>query len=93
MKKISCVVCGNKKINDVLDLGKTSLANNLVSFKDKDFKDKKYPLVLSQCTNCYHVQLKYIVKPKLMFDKYLYLSSASSTLTKHLNSIPQAIIN
>jgi len=91
MKKNNCLVCGNKKIKDILDLGKTSLANNLISFKDKDLKDKKYPLVLGQCNSCLHVQLKYIVKPKLMFDKYLYLSSASSTLTQHLSSIPHAI--
>jgi predicted TPR repeat methyltransferase len=92
MKKIKCVVCGSSNIFTILNLGKSPLANNLVPFKDIKKKHKKYPLVMGQCNKCKHVQLKYLVEPKLMFDNYLYVSSASSTLQKHLHSIP-AIIN
>jgi predicted TPR repeat methyltransferase len=91
MKKSKCVVCGNSNILTVLNLGKSPLANNLIPFKDINKKEKKYPLVMGQCKNCKHVQLKYLVEPKLMFDNYLYVSSASSTLLKHLHSIPTII--
>jgi hypothetical protein len=91
MNKIKCLVCGNNNIVTVLNLGKSPLANNLIPFQNARLKEKKYPLVMGQCKKCKHVQLKYIVRPKLMFDNYLYVSSASSTLKKHLNSIPAAI--
>jgi hypothetical protein len=91
MNKIKCLVCGNSNIIKILNLGKSPLANNLISFQNARFKEKKYPLVMGQCNKCKHVQLKYVVRPKLMFDNYLYVSSTSSTLKKHLNSIPAAI--
>jgi predicted TPR repeat methyltransferase len=91
MKKINCVVCNNSVILTVLDLGKSPLANNLVSFKNAKLKEKKYPLVMGQCSKCNHVQLKYFINPKLMFDNYLYVSSASITLQKHLQSIPTLV--
>ena len=91
MKKINCVVCNNSVILTVLDLGKSPLANNLVSFKNAKLKEKKYPLVMGQCSKCNHVQLKYFINPKLMFDNYLYVSSASITLKKHLQSIPTSV--
>jgi predicted TPR repeat methyltransferase len=91
MKKTKCIVCGNSNILTVLNLGKSPLANNLIPFRDINIKEKKYPLVMGQCKNCNHVQLKYFVEPKLMFDNYLYVSSASSTLQKHLHSIPKII--
>ena len=52
---------------------------------------EKYPLRLAKCTKCAHVQLDYLASPKKMFKNYLYLSSASTTLTNHLSSIPLAI--
>lgn len=91
MKKINCVVCNASNIITILNLGKSPLANNLVPFSSVKLKEKKYPLVMGQCQSCNHVQLKYFIKPKLMFDNYLYVSSASITLKKHLQSIPNEI--
>ena len=73
MNKIKCLVCGNSNIIKILNLGKSPLANNLISFQNARFKEKKYPLVMGQCKKCKHVQLKYVVRPKLMFDNYLYV--------------------
>jgi predicted TPR repeat methyltransferase len=91
MKKSKCIVCDHNNISTVLNLGKSPLANNLVTSADMVAKEKKYPLVMGQCKKCNHVQLKYFIDPKLMFDSYLYVSSASSTLQKHLYSIPETI--
>ena len=85
MKK-KCVLCLKGEIKIFVNLGNSPLANNLISSKDLNKKEKKYPLVLGKCKKCNHVQLHSLVKPKNMFDNYLYLSSASSTLEKHLHS-------
>src|SRR5262249_12319058 len=42
--------------------------------------------------DCNHVQLLQPVPPNAMFDHYLYISSASSTLTKHLHSLADRVI-
>ena len=91
MIKKKCILCKKGKIKNYVDLGESAIANNLISLQDLNKKEKKFPLIFGKCVVCNHVQLSYLVNPKYMFDNYLYLSSASSTLTKHLNSIPIAI--
>ena len=91
MNKKKCILCNKGNIKSFVNLGNSPLANNLISLKDYKKNEKKYPLILGKCEKCDHVQLKYLVNPKYMFDNYLYLSSASSTLEKHLNSIPTTI--
>ena len=91
MNKKKCILCNQGKIKSFVNLGFSALANNLISLKDYKKKEKKYPLILGKCERCDHVQLRDLVSPKYMFDNYLYLSSASSTLQKHLNSIPEII--
>ena len=85
--KKKCILCSLKMVKSMINFGNTPLANNLIkNLKNK--KQKKYPLVLGKCMSCEHIQLSYLPNPKLMFKNYLYLSSASSTLTNHLKKIP-----
>ncbi len=90
IRKKKCILCNAKSVKDLVNFGKTPLANNLI-IKSKIKNEKKYPLILGKCKKCNHVQLSYLPNPKLMFNNYLYLSSASSTLTNHLKNIPVAI--
>ena len=87
-----CIVCGNKNLNKFLDLGKTALANNFLEPEDLNLiVEEFYPLRVAYCNNCFHVQLIDHVNPKKMFDNYLYISSASKTLTDHLYSLAKVI--
>jgi len=87
-----CLVCGGKKITTILDLGKTALANKFLTKDEiKRKKENFYSLKLCVCNDCYHVQLDNLVDPKLMFDDYLYVSSASTTLVNHLKSLAKEI--
>ena len=91
-KKKSCILCYSKKVKIFINFGKTPLANNLIK-KSQIKYEKKFPLILGKCLKCNHVQLCKFPRPELMFNKYLYLSSASSTLTNHLKNIPKIINN
>ena len=51
-----CVVCDNRDIKQVLDLGTQPLAN---SFLDKPGKENKYPLRVNACDYCKHLQLSH----------------------------------
>ena len=92
MKNKNCILCGNGKVKNIINLGKTPLANNLTKNKNTNFGGN-YPLILGICRNCNHIQLGYLPKKNLMFDNYLYLSSASKTLLNHLKKIPKVINN
>ncbi len=87
-----CLVCSSKKLSTILDLGKTALANKFLT-KDEinSKKEKFYSLKLCVCNDCFHVQLDNLVDPKLMFDDYLYISSASITLVNHLKNLAKEI--
>lgn len=76
-KKISkCRACNNKYLSNVVDLGKQPLANALI--KKKDFKKEiKVPLELCICNNCKLVQLNHTVEPKVLFQKYLWVTGTS----------------
>ena len=89
LKKCRC--CGSKKLKKVLNLGKQPLANNLLNNKKEKFN--YYPLEIKYCLNCHNCQLSVCIKPSILFDKYLYLSSVSNTFRKHFDTASRKYIN
>jgi len=88
-----CLLCGGGKVDEVLDLGKTAPANNFLKPEEAAAGGETlYPLRLGLCRACGHAQLLDLVPPPAMFDHYLYMSSASSTLTDHLHGLAAKIV-
>jgi predicted TPR repeat methyltransferase len=88
----ACLVCRDNTVDLVLDLGKTALANKFLRPEElADHGEERYQLRVGLCHSCGHVQLIDRVPPELMFDHYLYMSSASSTLVEHLHSLAAAV--
>lgn len=73
----TCLACGSKNLERILDFGKQPLAN---SYHDASIELDEYPLNLNVCKDCYHLQLGEIVDPDLMFRDYLYVSGTTKTL-------------
>ena len=80
----SCILCQSANIEEFLNLGETALANQFLRADEINGNEAKYPLRVGFCHDCGHVQLTEAVPPGEMFDNYLYISSASDTLKKHL---------
>lgn len=90
---MACIVCGNQDVELVLDLGSTAPANNLPTPDDvEQGREVVLPLRLGLCCACGHAQLLDLVPPHLLFDHYLYRSSASVTLTEHLDALARTIV-
>jgi SAM-dependent methyltransferase len=85
-----CLLCPARELEIVFDLGRTGLANNLPTASELH-TERGYPLRLARCPRCTHVQLADRCDPAAMFQHYLYMSSASSTLSAHLDSLAEAI--
>ncbi len=64
----------------VLSLGRTPLANALLSVEDLEKPEPTFPLDLVFCRQCSLVQITETVPPEQLFAHYLYLSSFSDTM-------------
>jgi len=89
--RTSCRVCQSTKIELVVSLGKSPLANNLLEYIDEPFNS--YPLELNRCKNCNNCQLSFSIDNKIMFDNYLYTSSTSLSFIEHFNKAAEEYIN
>ncbi len=79
--KSECRCCGNTRLECVVSLGNSPLANNLLN--DENQEDELYPLQMNYCPNCHNVQLSHSVPREKMFNEYLYVSSTTETFRKH----------
>jgi len=80
----NCVLCKSNSIKEVLDFGKTPLANSYPS--KKNTKEFFFPLTCLLCKDCGHLQLKHLVNPNLMFKNYMYVSGTSKVLVEHFKN-------
>jgi SAM-dependent methyltransferase len=86
-----CIVCGSNDVEPFLDLGETALANRFLTEAELGQPEPKFPLVVGFCHGCSHVQLTEHVSPSAMFEDYLYISSASDTLKRHLYHLSDVV--
>ncbi|MFW6033744.1 MAG: methyltransferase domain-containing protein [bacterium] len=79
-----CRSCGSTSLRPFLSLGKTPLADALVTADQLSCAEPTFPLDVAFCTSCTLVQILEEVPPKQLFvDNYLYFSSFSDFLLRH----------
>ena len=78
-----CLCCGSKNLTMTLDLGTQPMANSFLDSEDQ--AELTFPLKLSLCRNCFHLQLGHAVDPDLLFRNYLYVSGTSQTLKDYFD--------
>lgn len=87
----TCLVCQSNDVSAFLDLKETALANKFLRPEDVSAAEPAYPLRVGFCNDCNHVQLMERVPPQAMFDDYLYISSMSETLVRHLEGLATTV--
>ncbi|MBW3547774.1 MAG: class I SAM-dependent methyltransferase [Actinobacteria bacterium] len=84
MSDTACRSCGRSSLRPFLSLGKTPLADALVSEERFDEPEDVFPLEVAFCPDCSLVQILEEVPPDRLFvDNYLYFSSFSDHLLRH----------
>jgi SAM-dependent methyltransferase len=73
-------------------LGKTPLANRLLTKEQLREPEPTYPLELVFCPNCALVQITETVPPEELFREYLYFSSFSDTVLENARRIAERMI-
>lgn len=89
---MTCIVCNSARVEPFLDFGATALANKFLAAEELAQREPTYPLRVGFCQACTHVQLMEHVPPHEMFTDYLYISSASDTLTAHLHELSDVVV-
>lgn len=90
--RTNCRLCQLANLQQVLSLGQTPLANELVRQEDLAVVQDRFPLNVHLCLDCGHVQLLDVVDPERLFRTYLYVSSTSPVFVEHLERYAQAMI-
>jgi SAM-dependent methyltransferase len=75
-----CRSCGGARLELILSLGETPLANALLTAEQRSQPEPTFPLDLVYCPDCALVQITETVPPEQLFSHYLYLSSFSDTM-------------
>lgn len=86
--RTTCRLCSFDGLVPVLNLRPTPLANG---YTESNEPDQYYPLYLSRCNNCGHIQLPVEVRADLMFGNYQYVSGTTQTMRQHLACLAEAI--
>jgi len=87
-----CRSCGGTGLTTILSLGQTPLANALLTADQLQQPETTYPLELALCPHCSLVQITETVSPEKLFGEYLYFSSFSDTLLRHVQALVQRLI-
>jgi hypothetical protein len=87
-----CRSCGASSLLTVLSLGRTPLANALLTAEQLEEPEETYPLDLAFCPVCTLLQITETVPPEKLFREYFYLSSFSDTMLRHAELLVSELI-
>ena len=91
-KRNSCRLCEGTKLELVVPVTATPVADAFVGKEDLGEVQECYPLDMYQCLDCGHVQLLDVVDPKILFSHYSYFSGRSAGLLKHFEEYADGVI-
>jgi 2-polyprenyl-3-methyl-5-hydroxy-6-metoxy-1,4-benzoquinol methylase len=91
MRQTTCRACGSAKLEPILDLGATPLANRLLAESELSQSELRFPLELVFCSECTLVQITETVPPEILFRDYLYYSSFSDTMLAHARDLAESL--
>jgi len=87
-----CRVCGKKDWLEVLSLGSMPLANNYLEPSASYDDEPRFPLEVIVCQSCWLVTLRHVVNPDVLYRHYVYISSDSKMIVRHMHQLVSLIV-
>jgi 2-polyprenyl-3-methyl-5-hydroxy-6-metoxy-1,4-benzoquinol methylase len=81
-----CRFCNFEIKSVFVDLGETPLSNSFLKHIDLTKFEKKFPLKVFVCGNCFLVQVPEFETPNKIFSDYAYFSSYSKSWLQHVEN-------
>jgi hypothetical protein len=88
---MACRSCDADDLAPVLSLGEMALANSYLDPATPADAEPRFPLTVVRCRACTLVQLTHVVPPEQLFANYLYLSSFSTTMLAHADTLAKRL--
>jgi hypothetical protein len=88
-----CRSCGQVGLTPILSLGKTPLANRLLTDDQLGQEEPRFPLDLVLCTGCALVQITETVAPEVLFSDYAYFSSFSDGMLRSAEELTHNLVS
>jgi C-methyltransferase-like protein/putative zinc binding protein/methyltransferase family protein len=92
MRVSHCRVCDANDWVTVVSYGLMPLANAYLDPAPSYSGERRYPLNLIACRNCWLVSLGHVVDPEVLYRDYFYVSSDSATMMRHMKRIADTCI-
>ncbi len=89
-RRETCRLCGSRRLELVVPLSPTPVAEKYVTKAELDQPTPAVPLDLHMCLDCGHVQLLDVVDPEFLFDNYTYMSGNTKPLVQHFDEVVEA---
>ena len=86
----SCSFCDSQRMKIVIDFGEVSLAGGFLR-PEQFATEKKFPLQVYFCEDCYAVQVVNKVQSDILFKNYFYFSSSINTLSEHFRHYAEEV--
>jgi hypothetical protein len=78
-----CRICDGNRLEQFLSLGPMPLANAFLRSSEEFVAEPHYPLDVSFCPDCSHVQLLDVIDSGTLFSEYLYVTGTSESMVAH----------
>jgi len=88
-----CRFCHTPLKHTFVDLGETPLANSYLTGEQLHLEEPTYPLHARVCNQCFLVQVDDVVPPDVIFSRYAYFSSYSTTWMNHARNFVKSAVN
>ncbi len=88
----ACRSCNSTGLISILNLGRTPLANGLLTAEKLSAEEATYPLELVFCKHCTLIQITETVPPEQLFSEYFYRSSFSDTMLRHARELSAKLV-
>ena len=82
-RRKTCRLCDGTKLELVVALLPTPVAEKYVTRDNLDEQQESYPLDLHMCLECGHVQLLDVVDPRFLFSDFTYTSGHTKALVRN----------
>lgn len=95
-----CALCWSVRLDEVLSLDYTPLANEFVTKSEMEFaaggqperQQQVFPLGLVMCQVCKHVQIQDIVDARRLFKNYVYATGTSAVTVEHFRKQAETLV-
>lgn len=92
-RRQTCRLCDGPRLELVVPLAPTPVAEKYVTRDEAGSPTPSYPLDLHICLDCGHVQMRDVVDPAFLFDQYTYRSGNTKRIIEHFDEIAAATLS